>query len=259
MMMILVGSTCTVAYAYEKPTREQIFGVTQDVLNTVDDEELKRLEDMYYELSTDVENQSAAENGIQLASNEHSMERSGLELAIANSFKGSIWITKDGDTLNVNHGHAALVYTVASWDRSTIEHRGPGSMNPSAWRTTYSDIYNLEGDAYWQSVKTLKIYDVSATDNGPVDQINMVCAADYAVANLLGYEYAPLALKVSTSTVNCATLVYKAYAQQKYDDKNIILGNPLSATVIPKDLVEDKKLRLRYSFQWPGEHKWDID
>lgn len=178
----------------------------------------------------------------------------GLELAINNSIKGSIWVTKSGSFLDYSHGHAALVYTTAWWDRSTIEHRG-GTINPFNASKFLSNIYNLDDDEYWKKVRSLKVFNVSDTPYGPEDLLAQISAADYASFNLLNRPYIVLPLK-DDYVVNCATLVYQAYKYQQYGTK-INLGNPLSVTVIPSDLVKDTKLILKCSINWSGgDHEW---
>ena len=256
----LISAMSITTYAYDEPTREELFGASEEILSTLDNNELERLEEMYYthsENSSELQLNSQRSNASSV-STEYTLEQSGINLALSYSYKGAVWVTRDGETLGYDHGHAALIYTVASWDKSSIEHRGSGSTNPSTWLTAYSTVYNLEGDTYWQNVHTLKVYDVSNTANGATDHESMYCAADYAYYNLQGLSYAPLALKDNVTNVNCATLVYKAYAEQNYGGNSIELGSASSVTVIPKDLVEDEKLILKMAFQWPGSHTWDL-
>ena len=182
------------------------------------------------------------------------------EQALTNGVKGQIWITKDGNFGNINHGHAGILYANTIYYRGFIEHRGYKAQD------SLSQYYEWDwgsGDTWWSTVHTLRTYNVntpeSLAEGLPYDEGTMISAADYAMANLLGWSYEPLAPKLSPVSVNCATLVYKAYANaDKYNGNAISLGNPLSPTVIPKDLVEDGHLTLAYRAQWDGdEHIWN--
>lgn len=247
LSMLLTMSISSV-YAAETIDREALFGVSEEVLAQYDEEELREYESKYN--MPEMAAVSSVSSGGGDEGTVSTLGQSGINTALDNSFKGAVWVTRDGDVLGIDHGHAAMVYTVADWDKSTLEHRG--SRNPFNWDNVYSQIYNLEGDAYWAGVHSLKVYDVSDTDNGYTDYISMMVAADYCAANLMDLTYAPLAFKSSTQ-VNCASLIFKAYLAP-----GIELGDPLSAIVLPVDLVEDEKLLLKYNFQWPGAHTWDL-
>lgn len=185
------------------------------------------------------------------------------EEALSHGVKGQIWITKDGNTLHyINHGHAGLLYAYAPYYRCFIEHRG--TSNPLEFVSTYSQMYVWdwgEGDTWWSTVHTLRTYNVQTpqgkAEGLPYDLGTMISAADYAEKYLIGKSYAPLALKTADS-INCATLIYKAYLNaDKYDGNAISLGNPKSTTVIPKDLVEDENLIPAFNAQWGGDqHTW---
>lgn len=250
MILLLYASSVYASDWLDEIDCQELFGVSREYINSLSNEELEKLHNVYNFTFSENNNFSLYSGGDGGITNE-SLTQSGVDAALRASFKGGIWVTRDDSTPLIDHGHAALVYTVADWDRSTIEHRGSGTGNG------LSNIYNLDGDSYWQSRRTLKVYDVSDTDNGGTSYFNMMAAADYASFNLLDLEYALLALKTAPS-VNCATLVYKAYKYGYGDESPIILGSASSPTVIPKDLVEDPKCRLKYSFQWPGAHTWDL-
>lgn len=194
--------------------------------------------------------------------------------AIARGIKGQIWITKDGNFGPINHGHAGLLYGYAPYYVAFIEHGGYNYTGKNLYGETLPEGYsgitewdNYEGtntnDAPWTKVHTLRTYNVSTptseAEGYSFDLYTMLAAADYASFNLLGKGYAPLSTKDSSTTVNCSTLVYKAYkSASEYGGTSIYLGNPNSPTVIPQDLVEDTRLVLAYSVQWDGNsHVWN--
>lgn len=183
--------------------------------------------------------------------------------ALSHGVKGQVWITKDGNFGPVNHGHAGMLYAYAPYYIAFIEHRGAASITD--YDTTYSQLYAWDwgsGDEHWKTVHTLRTYNVktpNATAQGlDYDPLTMIAAADYAMANLLGYSYNPLAPKNSTSSVNCATIIYKAYINANvYGGISTEIGNDSSLTVIPKDLVEDTRLQPVFNAQWGGDqHTW---
>ena len=118
-------------------------------------------------------------------------------------------------------------------------------------------------DEPWKKCHTLRTYNVitpnSIADGNSCDLGTMISAADYAATYLLGKPYNALANKEYYETVNCATLVYRAYKNAHvFGGTSTILGNLDSPTVIPKDLVEDTQLTLAYSAQWEGnQHEWN--
>ena len=198
----------------------------------------------------------------------NSIGQTKYEEALSYGFKGQIWITKDGNFGPVNHGHAGILYAYAPYYRAFIEHRGyntgpdlDGDNKGDGLSCMYVWDWG-EGDTWWSTVHTLRTYNVHKSGATSAEDVNtMVAAADYASANLIGLEYAPLSLKTTTSNVNCATLVYKAYLNGDYLNSggySIELGNPSSPTVIPKDLVEDTNLVPVFNAQWGGDqHIWN--
>ena len=188
--------------------------------------------------------------------------------AIENGVKGQIWITKDGTHYGINHGHAAILYCYSLYYISFVEHRGAGQSTSAGLGLsgfTEWDNFDLDNisDPPWYNVTSLRTYNVSTpvseAEGLPYDVGTMISAADYAACYLIGKEYAVLPLKGSSNYVNCATLVYQAYANANvFQGCSIQLGNSLSPTVIPKDLVEDTSLVLCCSANWDGDsHTWD--
>ncbi|MDD4407312.1 MAG: hypothetical protein PHF30_04670 [Bacilli bacterium] len=188
----------------------------------------------------------------------------GLNEALALSFKGTIWVTRDGTTWDIDHGHAGMVYATASWCRLTLEHRGSGSSNPLTWLTAYSQEYDLDDDTYWQNRKTLRIYWVSDVPNGTPNLNSMMFASDYCALNLMGIPYSPVAAPEGNTAVSCSTLMHKAYYEHNANDPefpNIDVGNRglWSFTILPVDLVKDEKLIPFGYFNWSGNmHTWDL-
>lgn len=158
---------------------------------------------------------------------------------------GSVFITKDSVTSSVRHGHAAIVSNkgTSSYGTNTVfttEHRGKGI-------TEYSDEYNTQIEADWRyNVTTFRVYNIKTSASGSVSYAKSTAAGQYARNNLQGRPYNAVALK-NANAVNCATLVFQAYASQ-----GIYLGNPNSVTVIPSDIVKDSKSSLLLSYNWSG-------
>ena len=194
--------------------------------------------------------------------------------AIAMGEKGQIWITKDGNFGPVNHGHAGMLYAYSSHYISLIEHGGSdysgknmfGGKMPKGYSgiTEWDNFNGLNSeDPPWSKCHTLRTYNVStptSTAEGVAYDIpTMTSAADYASMYLLGKSYNALANKENYDSVNCATLVYKAYKNAgELGGTSLSLGNSSSPTVIPKDLVEDSRLVLAFSSQWGGNsHEWN--
>lgn len=194
--------------------------------------------------------------------------------AIGFGEKGQIWITKDGNFGPVNHGHAGMLYAYSAYYISLIEHGGDdysgknqyGEMMPKGYSgiTEWDNFNGLNSeDPPWSKCHTLRTYNVatptSTAEGLPYDLGTMISAADYASMNLLGKPYNALANKEYYDSVNCATLVYRAYKNANVlGGTSISLDNPNSPTVIPKDLVEDSRLVLAFSSQWGGNpHEWN--
>lgn len=137
--------------------------------------------------------------------------------------KGQILITDDATTLGYSHGHAAILYSTTH----TVEHLGKNT-------TTYSGYYDV---SWWQSFDTIKSFNYSDDDI-------MSAAADYAYDNLRGKEYNVIADRTS-SKVNCATLVWKAY-----NSEGVNIVNSTSGTVKPQDFDTSSKLSWVRSVGW---------
>lgn len=137
--------------------------------------------------------------------------------------KGQILITDDATTLGYSHGHAAILYSTTH----TVEHLGKNT-------TTYSGYYNV---SWWQSFDTIKSFNYS-------DEEVMNKAAEYAYNNLQGKEYNVIADRTSTK-VNCATLVWKAY-----NSEGVNIVNSTSGTVKPQDFDTSTKISWVRSVGW---------
>lgn len=137
--------------------------------------------------------------------------------------KGQILITDDATTLGYNHGHAAILVS----STKTVEHLGSKT-------TTYSGYYDV---SWWQGFSTIKSLNYSSNSV-------MSSAGTYAYNNLQGKEYNVLASRTS-SKVNCATLVWKAYNSQ-----GINIVDSTSGTVKPEDFDNSSKLSWVRSVGW---------
>lgn len=137
--------------------------------------------------------------------------------------KGQILITDDATTLGYSHGHAAILVS----STNTVEHLGKNT-------TTYSGYYDV---SWWQTFDTIKSFNYS-------DKDVMSAAADYAYENLQGKEYNVIADRTS-SKVNCATLVWKAY-----NSEGVNIVNSTSGTVKPEDFDTSTKISWVRSVGW---------
>ncbi len=146
-----------------------------------------------------------------------------------------ILVTKDCMTLDLDHGHAAL----ACGDGMTVEHRGPRNVGiPGAT----GESEHLDMAAVWRHCQSCRLYEVPEIDDDDDTKENIV---DYAIDNLIGWNYLLTANIESESNLNCATLVWKAY-----ESEDITLGHILSFTVIPSDFVECNDFDMIFSTGW---------
>lgn len=155
-----------------------------------------------------------------------------------------ILVTRDCTTLSVPHGHAALVYD----SNMTVEHMGPvsGGIPGTTGRSVYIGISNV-----WSHCKSCRLYESpEATSDGVELDI-----ADYAKDNLTGWSYSLLANKLSTSEMNCATLIWKAYYWGGGITMNGVSG---TNTIIPADFVERNDLTMLFTVGWGhvNPHTW---
>lgn len=163
---------------------------------------------------------------------------------------GSVWITKDPTTYGFNHGHAGIVSRVTSSDgQRTVyvtEHLG------SKYGDALSHEYDTQTDSIWRyKVTSCRVYNMKSTANGNVEYFKLINAGNYARNNLQRLPYKATASKTEYA-VNCATLVYQAYKSQ-----GISIGNAVSPTVLPRDIVEDPKASLMYGCNWTANsHEW---
>lgn len=142
--------------------------------------------------------------------------------------KGNIIVTKDNTTLGVNHGHAGIVYENCT---STVEALGYFHLSQKQDLSTWKDHYQVR--LYYPS-------DVAETDRYE--------AGDYAYSNLRGWSYQLLPSVNSTSNLNCATLVWKAYK----NGANHTFTYNAADTVTPQNIVEWWGLTQKVSVNWNG-------
>lgn len=138
--------------------------------------------------------------------------------------KGQILVTDDASTLSVDHGHAAIMVSTTH----TVEHLGKTTSKTSG----YYDV------GWWQGFNTMKSYNYSSTDV-------MNKAANYANNNLQNWNYNAFSDRNSASTVNCATLVWKAYNSQGVNTVNSTSGG-----VYPVDFDKSTKISWVRSVGW---------
>lgn len=137
--------------------------------------------------------------------------------------KGQILVTDDAKTLGYSHGHSAILVN----STHTVEHLGSNT-------TKYSGYYDV---SWWQTFDTIKSFNYN---NSTI----MRKAADYAKSNLQNKRYNFMADRTS-SRVNCATLVWKAYNSQ-----GVNIVNSTSGTVKPSDFDKSRNLNWVRSIGW---------
>lgn len=155
-----------------------------------------------------------------------------------------ILVTRDCTTLSVPHGHAALVYD----STMTVEHMGPTllGITGSTGKSVYTGISNV-----WSHCKSCRLYESPEAKSYGVESD----ITDYAKSNLTGWSYDLLADKNSTTKVNCATLVWKAY----YWGGDITMnGDSDTKTIVPADFVERNNLTMLFTTGWGhiNPHTW---
>lgn len=79
-------------------------------------------------------------------------------------------------------------------------------------------------------------------------------AATYAYNNLRGWKYSLLSDREDTKTVNCATLVWKAYDSQGVN----VVDNEFCGTIRPQAYDDSTKIQWVRSIGWNNVN-WKID
>lgn len=154
-------------------------------------------------------------------------------LALAREGASDILITKDCSTVGAKHGHTALVYGGGK----NVEHLGP--TNSKIPGSTGKSRY-ISMSVFWSHCKTCRLYEVpEARENGLEIDI-----AEYARNNLVDWNYSPLADVNSSSVINCATLVWRAY------NENGITLNHTDNTCVPGDFVTNNKFDMIFTIGW---------
>jgi uncharacterized protein YycO len=138
--------------------------------------------------------------------------------------KGQILVTDDAATATVDHGHAAILVSTTH----TVEHLGKTT-------TSLSGYYDV---GWWQSFDTMKSFNYSSTTV-------MSNAANYAKNNLQDWKYNAFSNRTSTYTVNCATLVWKAY-----NSEGVNIVDSTSGGVYPVDFDKSTKISWVRSVGW---------
>lgn len=161
---------------------------------------------------------------------------------------GDILVTKDAWTVNVNHGHCALVDDVFSSGRiDIVEAFKPG---------TQSDGYTLEKEHdHWKDYNRVRVYYPTRASRRQRDD-----AGTYAWRNLQGKGYDAFAEVYTSRFLNCATLVWRAYKSEGIELQTSLFylnKNVKWYTVYPDDIVTDSGNTLRFQVNWGGgDHKW---
>ena len=108
---------------------------------------------------------------------------------------GSIILSKDGTFSSYRHGHAALCYINSGSTFDVVEHPGVGQRS-----------VRQGANISFAGATTLASF---IPKNATTQQ--KASAVSYADSNLVGWSYSALASRGSSTYLNCATLVWKAY------------------------------------------------
>lgn len=227
--------------------------------------DLKRLEAQYGELTSylgleiDVNRIGKSSAGEMKAfssgggSNSSSMSESDWKKFYDSATAGNIFITKDSWTAFVNHGHAAICEThndPKDGKKYIVQAEAPGT------KSVRREI------SVWRNVYTARVYyptNVSVSDR--------IAAGEYAGKYLINLNYDPFADVNSSTSVNCATLVWKAYKAKGFELdtsialKPIVIGTTTMFipyyTCYPSDIVKDTDTTMKLSINWSGkDHSW---
>ena len=142
--------------------------------------------------------------------------------------KGNVIITKDSTTLGVQHGHSGIVYENCY---STVEALGYGEVSQWQLLSTWKNHYQVR--LYYPS---------------NVSENNRYAAGNYAYNNLRGWSYQVLPAVDSSSNLNCATLVWRAYK----NGAGTTFTYNAAGTLIPQNIVEWWGMTQKVSVNWSG-------
>lgn len=163
---------------------------------------------------------------------------------------GDIMVTKDSWTVIVNHGHSCMVDDVYKYTSGpsvyVIEAFGPDTLSD---RYKLGDLHN-----HWRNYNRVRVYYPTNTTTTVRNN-----AATYAWENLQDKKYDALADVNSSTYLNCATLVWKAYKSQNVDLQKsfMAVSNVYWYTVYPNDFVTDPNNTCRLKVNWSGgDHTW---
>lgn len=142
--------------------------------------------------------------------------------------KGSIIISKDGTFSSYRHGHAALCYLNSGSTFDVVEHPGTGERSlRQAASVSFSEATTLAS---------------FMPKNVTTQQKNN--ATSYAASELTGWRYSALAGRGSTSYLNCATLVWKAY---DYAGVSVCADDDSTITVLPMQYDDTRYTTRQYA------------
>lgn len=151
--------------------------------------------------------------------------------------KGDIIISatntsKVAEIINYRHGHAAIVYD----NENIIQAIGPGLKSKKSTLSGFGEV------------EKVRLYQVSTATKAKATN-----ASNYAAKSLINKDYDIDASAASTTSVNCATLVWQAYKNQNISLKKYFY------TVTPASLTEDTKTDAIGNINWTGdEDSFDI-
>jgi len=162
-------------------------------------------------------------------SEHESMTNKQYDQLVREATKGNVLITKDNTNLGIQHGHSGIVYENC---KSTVEALGYGKTSQEQKLSSWRGCYQVR--LYYPDY---------------VDVNNRAAAGNYAYNYLRGWSYQVLPAVTSTASLNCATLVWKAYKH----GAGIQLPYNNLGSLIPQDMVELWYMTKKVSINWPGD------
>ena len=142
---------------------------------------------------------------------------------------GDIHVTADNKTSGYRHGHAALAIS----STQNLETLG-GS--------TLSVIRNNQG---WENHNTYALVRIKSSS---LSSSKIASAVKYGQNNLTGIKYSANSGWGSLSTVNCASLVMRAY---KYGANFTFTNSYPTAISLPREFIDSKHTTKIYSYNMP--------
>ncbi|WDV47444.1 YiiX/YebB-like N1pC/P60 family cysteine hydrolase [Clostridiaceae bacterium M8S5] len=212
-------------------------------------EQLKELVKEHGELTNymgiDIDIDLLKQGGLSARSDSSGGGGSGKKMTEAqfNSLKsyadeGDMLVTKDSKTWFVNHGHAAIISDCPSnGDKYIVQAIGPDVRSKREKVDSWAKYYKVR--IYHRNSASLS---------------QRRSAGSYAKYNLVNKKYSAFP-SVGSSSMNCATLIYKAYKSVGIKLKTSKFF--FTTTMYPNDIVGDGRNGIEIKINWGGgNHSW---